>query len=389
MKKISIVLLSILIGLFIFSGCSVSETKQTAESENTKENEPSKEKSTILTPVESETIVDSTQEIVYGGNSEFLEKYRLEYYGVDTFISNIVGEDKVAKWLEQFESLQNPNGRAKTEINKFTVVKELNVPKEEFIKANKGLGYTDEQIEAIYSGDQKLVNRAFVNDYALLVNDEIYTPDWLALHTIKDYEKAGITVEVLLEYLNKINFSTLDDEYLSIKGVLKKSNKIDTLNQSKLELSAPYQLEYYGLDSFLYDIIDNERLNEWAKQFQLEYTRDRRDTSGANIINVVKELNVPKEDFIKANNGLVYTEEQIEAIYSGDKKLINKVFTNDYALMVNDKIYTVDWLFIRRIDDYQKAGITKDILEQYLKKINIPEFKVEYNKINGLFEAMH
>lgn len=185
--------------VLLLSGCAVT-------TEKTKENE--------LESIKTDTVHEAI-----GGDSksEFSIPYDLSYYGIPVFVRDIVGDDKVDEWLSQFESDIKPDGRSKWELNVYNVVTELNIPKEEFNKANKGVSFSEEQIEAIYSMNIKKVNKAFVNKAALLMNDEIYTSAWLADQTAEDLKKIGITEDILEGYLEKIKDTPLKDDYEKIK----------------------------------------------------------------------------------------------------------------------------------------------------------------------------
>ncbi len=142
-------------------------------------------------------------------------------YGIPCFLRDILGNEKVDEWLFQFESLDNPDGRDKFELNVINAVKEMNVPKDGFIKES-GEIFTEEQIEAMFLGDQKLINRAFINEGAILIDDEIYSADWIVNHSVDDYKKVGITEEVLNKYLEKIINTPLKENYEILKERYKK-----------------------------------------------------------------------------------------------------------------------------------------------------------------------
>lgn len=408
MRK-SIVFLLIILPMFLApTACkgdykNVEINKEELSNPQVFEGQEKSDKSNSSEENELNTVQDSTDsntpnlnyEEAYGGGNyrlELLAKHEFDFYTVKGSIISFVGQEKFEEWLSQFKSYNNPNGRDLWEVNLSNAVIELNYPKEAFIEANKGIVYTDEQIEAIYSGDLKLINRVFVNRNALLVDDEIYTADWLASRTAKDYEEAGISDEVLSDYLNKIDKLQFKDEYLSIKGSLKKAKKdksyttsVNDKKTSKMELEAPYRLEYYGIDSFIYEIVEAERLNDWMDQFTVDYYKNTRPMDECNIVNLVKELNISEEDFTGANSGLVYTKDQIKSIYSNDQKNINKAFVNEFALLVNDEIYTIDWL-IKNKQEYEKIGITKEVVEDWVENINIPELEMEYGLIKSAFK---
>ncbi|KAB3534796.1 hypothetical protein F8154_08010 [Alkaliphilus pronyensis] len=205
MKKIFIVILTIFC-LISLLGCEAASNK----------------------PIENDTISENLTKgnpYVYdigGPVSEYSDPYVLIYYGVDTFLFDIAGREKVEEWVSQFESLENPKGRDVSELTIVNAVKELDVSREAFEEAGKWT-YTKEQIEAIYSNDQKLINKAFVNEFALLVNDKIYTSRWLATHTMEDYKKEGITEDLLKEYLNKIKETPLAEDHNKIYNKLDSS----------------------------------------------------------------------------------------------------------------------------------------------------------------------
>ncbi len=152
-----------------------------------------------------------------GAEKEYETPYDTIYYGIPVFLRDIAGDEVVDKWLEQFESEKNPNGRSKWEITVVNAVNELGIPKEKFNEANNGLSYTKKQIEAIYSEDTKVINKEFVNKYALLINDEIFTASWLTEHTEEEWGKEGLTKEIIKEYLKTIKDTPLQEEYEKIK----------------------------------------------------------------------------------------------------------------------------------------------------------------------------
>ncbi|MDR0326112.1 MAG: hypothetical protein LBI19_08485 [Oscillospiraceae bacterium] len=62
--------------------------------------------------------------------------------------------------------------------------------------------FTDAEIEALLSRDAATVLEHFATEKAVVIGDKVYSPVWLYLHTPEDYEKAGITIEMLEEKLN-------------------------------------------------------------------------------------------------------------------------------------------------------------------------------------------
>jgi len=320
----------------------------------------------------------SIGDVASGGSSrwEFLSPLDPIFYGVDTFIGDIVGRETLIAWIEQFQSPGKLKGRDMMELTIVNAVKELKVPREDFIRANKDITYTDEQIEAIYSGDVGKTNRAFVSRYAFLHGDKVYTADWLASRSAKHYQREGISEEALMAYLARIDIEEFKDEVLAIRGALHKARGVNSVSGqaqlSRTEALAPYSIEYYGLDSFLINgLLEEDSLNRWLDQFVIRLNKGKRATSSCTVANLVKELGIPKQLFDRANAeaGTVYSPAQVDAIYAGDDALLNRNFVNRYALLVTDRIYPAEWFYPRDISDYKKAGITVEMLEEYLKKI--------------------
>ena len=147
-------------------------------------------------------------------SSDFRTRYIFEFYGILDFVAELVDEDILSNWKGQFEKGE----RSLWDMTLVTMVEELNIPEEQLLKANSQNGniFTDEQISSLYSGNIKKVNELFANPYALVSNGEIFTPDWLATHTVEDYLAVGITPDTLKEYLNKINITDLSFLYVPI-----------------------------------------------------------------------------------------------------------------------------------------------------------------------------
>jgi len=92
------------------------------------------------------------------------------------------------------------------------------------------------------------------------VDDIVYTPDWLASRSVRDYARASILPHHIREYLKQIDNSFFHNEYVAIKGNYNKmvqqllpSSQVDI---STREMNIPYCPAYYGIDGFLEDLIE-------------------------------------------------------------------------------------------------------------------------------------
>lgn len=59
--------------------------------------------------------------------------------------------------------------------------------------------YTDEQVDALYSGEREKLLQAFAGTYTLCQNGELYPIYWFERHTAEEYRAAGFTAEQLAE----------------------------------------------------------------------------------------------------------------------------------------------------------------------------------------------
>jgi len=276
----------------------------------------------------------------YGGEGEtyFFRPLEHTFYGAATFFADIVGEEKYLAWVKQFFH-DTPNRRNPAELTMLNLVKELGVPKEAFLAFEASLSHdvprvTVEQIEALYSGDQKRINRQFVNRFALLVDDVIYTLDWLASRCVNAYERAGIKPHHITEYLARIDATGMfESEYLSILSNYVKMAPRRPGERSRHELNAPYSLSYYGIDGFFEQLVGKARLTEWMDQFLFDHVNNKRGRplSERNVATLVRELAISRAALEGADVKGTYSREEIEAIFSGDQAAISRAFANKHA----------------------------------------------------------
>ena len=121
------------------------------------------------------------------------------------------------------------------------------------------------------------------------------------------------------------------------------------------------------------------------------------DGIGFSLMEIKDELNVSKEKFIEMNNkeisdirasirenGLLsaystedeevfhycFTDEEIDIIYSGDKKRIAEAFANPYAVIADDwEIYPLRWIIDNPASAYKDRHISLDALETAVNKL--------------------
>lgn len=147
-------------------------------------------------------------------------------------------------------------------------------------------------------------------------------------------------------------------------------------NSHSADFRTRYIFEFYGMHDFVASLVDENILLDWKRQFE----NGERSLWELNLFTMVQELNISKEALSKSNadNGALFSDEQIASLYSGDIKKVNECFANPYAILCDGEIFTPDWLATHTANDYIKAGITPDDLKEYLSKINITELSFAY-----------
>ena len=157
-----------------------------------------------------------------GGTSKAYAEfeYELSFYGISAGFQDLVGVEAFEKWVSE---TYDPNDHHEFTILNF--IQYFNISKETFISTDSKYdhaSYTTEQVEALYANDKKLLAENFVNRYAILVDDEIYTPIWVATHTLDELKAAGITESILEAKCSewKETFGESSDVYTGAKALL-------------------------------------------------------------------------------------------------------------------------------------------------------------------------
>jgi len=144
-----------------------------------------------------------------------------------------------------------------------------------------------------------------------------------------------------------------------------------------------YEISYYGIAGRFEDLrADDEDFRDWFDNFidhkeylfrelgDIEAYEDylmSSDESVVNIENFVNLFDVTKEEFRAADliigeEYAVFTEAQVDALFSGDRELIDEQFINPCAIKVNGVIYTPKWIEEHTLEEIKAVGITKDML---------------------------
>lgn len=221
--KMQLLLCILLVGC-ILASCShrnlVVESSTTASSENDQslvqsaDNTSASEISSSTDVVESE--VQSSGESALGevgGYYEMCSEHAPYYHVIDYDLILYVGEDNFNAWTNSF-AVTDEYGRPQEGISIASFLQHFDVPRD-IVEANSDY-YSEDQLDAIYSGDQSQINEAFCGDLAYYnpSDGQLYSIYWLSDHTAADYQAAGVPISEVERILE--DASAMGGSYASL-----------------------------------------------------------------------------------------------------------------------------------------------------------------------------
>ena len=209
MKRKIIIMLGIAALLLTACGQAKNTSVPTSETASDTVMETSSESSSDQTSSEPE----DTDNNEIGGSYTPCTEHTGSYHYISTRLINYIGWDAMNEWTSG-DSSTDSFGRSQDDINIVSFIEHFDIPREfleetvdqaankealanlnmtreEFLEEN---GYTDSQIDALYSGDQAKINEAFCGEMAYYnpEDGQLYSIYWLSDHTAEEYESAGI-----------------------------------------------------------------------------------------------------------------------------------------------------------------------------------------------------
>ena len=161
-------------------------------------------------------------------------KYDLGFYGIHSDFRSIIGWKDYEEWV--YQSGYYDGTVSLDEFNILEFIRHFDIPKGKFQSAavappyrlGDGPYFTLEKVDILYSGDKNLIAETFMAPEAINVNGEIYTPRWIAAHSIEEIKAAGITKEVLQskydEWIDTEKFAEDSEVCIKTKALLDNFN---------------------------------------------------------------------------------------------------------------------------------------------------------------------
>lgn len=197
MKNVVVIFTMLCLLIGILTGCA-AESSGTTTTTTTP--------STTTTTPPATPVQDDNGPGVGGvdGNWYFQAEHH-DAYDIQRRLVNLVGKENYTEWTNGFK-FANPSGtREYADFNSYTLIKELNIPREVVENAlSNNIYFSAAQIEAIYNGTEEDIVREFASPYAIVIGTKIYSPKWLYEHTVEEYVAEGITFEIFRDKLPQI-----------------------------------------------------------------------------------------------------------------------------------------------------------------------------------------
>ena len=144
---------------------------------------------------------------------------------------------------------------------------------------------------------------------------------------------------------------------------------------------------YHSVPGELIDLVGNDPVMEWYNSCFEEPDPYGRPGESFTIAAFVERFQVDREDFTRCVHEDL-TDEQVDAIYSGDQKQINKAFCGSLALIgpEDGELYSIYWLIDHNADDYIAAGLPLDQVQSVVELAQTKEY-TNWNHLGKAAEA--
>ncbi|HIS77206.1 MAG TPA: hypothetical protein IAB51_10445 [Candidatus Merdivicinus excrementipullorum] len=231
-KKILFMTVVSLFTATIMASCTAEPS--TSSNETVDSQVTSSEENTAAVDEESSEIAleSSETEEVSGYSANTCVSHTFSYHSISAELINYVGEEEGHAWTATTADESNdPYNRIGEDMTILAFIENFDIPKETFIEVTRShvtddfldtlqmtreeyyeeFGYTDEQIDALYSGDQDSIDRAFCGPLAFIneSDQKVYSIYWLADHSAEDY----IAAQLPLERVEEVLQTASEEEY--------------------------------------------------------------------------------------------------------------------------------------------------------------------------------
>lgn len=192
-------------------------------------------------------------------------------------------------------------------------------------------------------------------------------------------------------------FSGLSQNEVSTSSQTESQNSQDAADTSPSEensntggmnICGTHKMMYHFIDGSLIDYVGMDVFNAWIDSLGYDFNEWNSDEN-CNIIAFVEHFQIPKEtfisltrdgideEFIEEHDGItMYSMEQIDAIYSGDPKEVNRVFCGPLAVYNenNGQLYSLHWIADHTAEECVAMGLPLDQVQRIVENAQTKDY---------------
>ena len=281
--------------------------------------------------------------------------------------------------------------------------------------------FSEEEINALKSGNDAEIIALFISDYSIWLpgSNYVISPEWLYYHTVGDYAALGIEPQMIAAkiplyektFTGTDNGEDLDEKSwelfkAKLTGYAESAEITDRLAVKTDSMSVPFKpvdsvapgrMPFFdlwqrkfkapdGVPMIFFDeqIFPEKNTPEYQARVnsmldaETPYSLDNSyndlfsakalgltDDELRYAINKRNELYLAEDDYFRRDE-LLYSDADIEVLFSGDRERIAAYFASDLAIVVGENVFSPQWLYYHTIDDYATAGITPEAVQNIL-----------------------
>lgn len=163
-------------------------------------------------------------EVGMGGDSLgmiYASTYQDRLYYFPALLIRTVGETQFYSWMDEFNfnfETPDPAKRPFDEFNLITFLEDFPISREDFdacLKAEYEVMFSDEELEILHTGTALEKIAAFAGPCAVVVDENIYSAQWIAEHDANELQAVGITSAMLAEKADDWSNWITDQERLN------------------------------------------------------------------------------------------------------------------------------------------------------------------------------
>lgn len=137
----------------------------------------------------------------------------------------------------------------------------------------------------------------------------------------------------------------------------------------------------------LMELRDNDEVTLWVNSDALvsKFSAPTSIEDYVNVYSFVKRFNITKDEaetaleaYIGSNNWQTgITRGEFDVLFSDDAALITKTFATECSIVIGDKVYCPEWVYIHSAAEYEQVGITVGDIEEKAKFYSVLFFRDE------------